>query len=440
MRRGTDPRSRIEEGGAVPQPSRWRAVEAARTLLLRAALHRRSRAGSADLIERLPEETRVLLRRDGLDPVPALTDGPVVRPVPLPLGLRGWAVTGYEEVRAVLADSVSYSNDFGHLVGRPGIASTQDPGGLGMTDPPEHTRLRRLLAPAFTAARLRGMRTRVEAIVDVQLDALAASGTGEVDLWRCFALPVPALVIGDLLGLRSADRDALVALSAQRFDVGPGAVASLDAVGRSLALLREVVTHERRDPGPGLLGSLVREHGEELSDAELAGLADGLVTGGLETTASTLALGVVMLVADSTRGEALRAGEDPDPYVATVLRHVSAVQVAFPRFVRTPVVLGGERLAPGEVVLCSLSAANRDQAHGGDPHLAFGHGPHRCLGAELARTELAVALPALARRFPDLSLAVPAADLPYRALSVVYGVESLLVRLGRDHGASLATA
>lgn len=424
----------------MPRPSRRRAVDVARSLLLRAALRRRSGLGVADLVERLPEETHMVLRRNGLDPVPALIEGPVVRPVPLPLGLRGWVVIGYDAVRTVLADSVSYSNDFGHLVGRPGIGSTQDPGGLGMTDPPEHTRLRRVLTPDFTAARLRGLRTRIEAIVGAQLDALASTGTGEVDLWRRFALPVPALVIGDLLGLRPADRDALVALSAQRFDVGPGARASLDAVGRSLALLREVVTRERADPGPGLLGSLVRTHGEELSDGELAGLADGLVTGGLETTASTLALGVVMLVADPARGDALRAGEDPDPYVATVLRHVSAVQVAFPRFVRAPVVLGGELLSPGEVVLCSLSAANRDPAHVGDPHLAFGHGPHRCVGAELARTELAVALPALARRFPDLRLAVPAADLPYRALSVVYGVESLLVHLGPDHGPVLATA
>ena len=415
--------------------SRWQPLRVVRARLLRAAVRRGSGGGAAALVERLPEEARVLLLRDGLDPVPALTDGPPVRAIPLPLGLRGWVVTGYESVRTVLADSQAYSNDFGHLVGRPGISAEHDPGGLGMSDPPQHTRLRRLLAPALTPARLRALRPRVAQIVDERLDALAAAGDATVDLWRVWALPVPAMVIGELLGLGSADREALVTLSARRFDATSGARASLDAVGASLLLLRDIVARERREPGPGLLGRLVGEHGDDVTDAELAGLADGLVTGGLETTASTLALGAVMLTEDPGAAAALRAGADPDPYVSTVLRHISAVQVAFPRFVRTPTRLGGHRLAPGDVVLCSLSASNRDPEHADDPHLAFGHGLHRCLGAELARTELAVALPALVRRFPALQLAVPRADLPYRALSVVYGVESLPVRLGEPAGA-----
>ena len=267
----------------------------------------------------------------------------------------------------MLADSQAYSNDFGHLVGRPGISAEHDPGGLGMSDPPQHTRLRRLLAPALTPARLRALRPRVAQIVDERLDALAAAGDATVDLWRVWALPVPAMVIGELLGLGSADREALVTLSARRFDATSGARASLDAVGASLLLLRDIVARERREPGPGLLGRLVGEHGDDVTDAELAGLADGLVTGGLETTASTLALGAVMLTEDPGAAAALRAGADPDPYVSTVLRHISAVQVAFPRFVRTPTRLGGQRLAPGDVVLCSLSASNRDPEHADDP-------------------------------------------------------------------------
>lgn len=399
-------------------------VRRLRTWVLRRAM----RGGDGDasaLLHRLPAPAQDLLRRDGLDPVPALTDGPAVRRLPLPLGLPGWVVTGYDEAKAVLADTSSYSNDFGHLVGQAGIAAEQDPGGLGMIDPPRHTRLRRTLAAEFTSARLRALRPEIEAVVAEQLDAVAAA-PDPVDLWRAWALAVPARVIGALLGLAPAERDALVDLSARRFDVVHGTGGALSAVGDSLALLRTVVTQQRHTPGPGLLGRLVQS---DLTDAEITGLADGLVTGGLETTASTLALGVVMLAADPDAATALRAGEDPDPFVTTVLRRVSAVQVAFPRFVRTPVELAGHRLAVGDVVLCSLVAANRDPAHLDDPHVAFGYGAHRCLGAELARLELAVALPALVCRFPGLRLAVPAADLPYRALSVVYGIDALPVHL-----------
>ena len=330
MRPRGNPRAPGRTGGDdVYSLSRWQPLRVVRARLLRAAVRRGSGGGAAALVERLPEEARVLLLRDGLDPVPALTDGPPVRAIPLPLGLRGWVVTGYEDVRTVLADSQAYSNDFGHLVGRPGISAEHDPGGLGMSDPPQHTRLRRLLAPT-DAGTAGALRPRVAQIVDVRLDALAAAGDATVDLWRVWALPVPAMVIGELLGLGSADREALVTLSARRFDATSGARASLDAVGASLLLLRDIVARERREPGPGLLGRLVGEHGDDVTDAELAGLADGLVTGGLETTASTLALGAVMLTEDPGAAAALRAGADPDPYVSTVLRHISAVRSPSP--------------------------------------------------------------------------------------------------------------
>lgn len=408
-------------------------VRAVRSWLLRAALRLR-RGGSGDiagLVARLPEEARVLLRRDGLDPVPALTDGPSVRPVRLPLGIRGVVVTGYDEARTVLADSRTFSNDFGHLVGRAGIDSHQDPGGLGMCDPPEHTRLRRMLAPEFTVRRLQRMRPVVEGIVHDRLDALeaAADGDGRVDLWAQFALPVPALTIADLLGLSPEDRRRLQDLSLPRFDVAAGTDRPLAAVGRSLDHLREVIARERRAPGPGLLGSLLSAHGDELSDDVLAGMADGLVTGGLETTASMLALGTLALAEDPTAGAVLRDGADPGPVVDALLRRLSVVQVAFPRFARTEAFVGPHRVRPGDAVLLSLSGANREPAHAHDPHLAFGHGLHRCLGAELARLELGIALPALLQRFPRLRPAVPADRLPYRPLSIVYGVDALPVLL-----------
>ena len=181
-------------------------------------------------------------------PAPALLEGPPVRQVRLPLGVRGWMVTGYDEARSVLADARTFSNDFGHLVGRPGIGRELDPGGLGLSDPPYHTGLRRLLAPEFGARRLASRLPSVQAIVDEQLDALEreADDDGRVDLVTHFARPVPWRVICDLLGIREDDRALLADLSAGRFDLDGGVVGPLAAVGGWNEHLRDLV-----GPGPG---------------------------------------------------------------------------------------------------------------------------------------------------------------------------------------------
>ncbi len=413
--------------------------------MLRLGLWWQARRGArGSLVDALPEQAKVALRRDGLDPVPALGASGPVTPVRFPLGLRGWLVTGYDEVRAVLADVDTFSNDFGHLVGRGHIGQEQNPGGLGFTDPPYHTRLRRLLTPEFTSRRLARLAPLIDGIVADRLDALpaAADQNGRVDLWQHFALPVPWLTICELLGVPDGDRETLRLLSGDRFDVGGGTGASLGAVSDSLEHLRDLVARQRAAPGPGLLGALVVEHGAELDDLELAGLADGILTGGLETTASTLVLGTLVLLQDDHALDSLRHGGDaPREIVAELLRYLSVVQVAFPRFARKACSVGGQAVATGDVVLCSLSAANRDPGQGQNldrfdptrparPHLAFGHGLHRCVGAELARMELEAALPALARRFPQLQLAVAPDEVRFRALSVVFGLEALPVLLG----------
>jgi cytochrome P450 len=195
---------------------------------------------------------------------------------------------------------------------------------------------------------------------------------------------------------------------------------------------------QRGEPGDGLLGRLVREHGDNLSDHELAGLADGLLTGGLETTASMLALGTIVLMQHPESREAIREGDEAvDPFVDELLRYLTVVQVAFPRFARERVKIGGATIEEGDIVLCSLSAANRDgnqddfePGRDARPHLAFGHGLHRCIGAELARMELRAAYPALVRRFPDIRLGTGPSELPFRRLSFVFGVDTLPVDLG----------
>ncbi|MGW2652513.1 cytochrome P450 [Streptomyces sp. NPDC001478] len=397
----------------------------------------------------LPEDLLMLLRRDGLDPVRRVAatraKAPVSR-VALPFGMDAWVVTGYEESKAVLGSADGFSTDFAHLAGNAGIGAEQSPGGLGFSDPPVHTRLRRILTPEFTMRRLRRLTPRIEAIVEERLDAMAAA-PGPVDLVHAFALPVPSLTICELLGVPYGDREDFQRLAMDRFDLFGGTSAPFGAMSASLDYFRGVVRAQRRSPGDGLLGMIVREHGDSVDDEELAGLADGVLTGGFETTASTIALGALVLLRDPEVAERLRTDDAAAaPFVEEVLRYVSAVQTAFPRFARRDIEIAGVTIPAGDMVLCSLSGANRDPAYVSDDggfapgrttpagHLAFGHGIHRCIGAELARMELRVAFPALARRFPAMRLAVRPQDLSFRKLSIVYGVESLPVVPGRAAG------
>jgi cytochrome P450 len=224
-----------------------------------------------------------------------------------------------------------------------------------------------------------------------------------------------------------------------RFDVDIGATHSLNAISDSLAYLRTVVHRQREEPDDGLIGMIIRSHGHEVSDEELAGLADGVLTGGFETTASMIALGALALLRDDGAFDGLRHHDDAVvPFVEEALRYLSVVQVAFPRFARHDTVVDGISIASGDMVVVSLAGANRDPSlttapESLDParspvsHLAFGHGIHRCVGAELARMELRVAYPELVRRFPRLRLAVDPQDLTFRRASIVYGLHRLPV-------------
>lgn len=399
----------------------------------------------------LPDAALMPLKRDGLDPVPELAmtreTAPISR-VPLPFGMTAWLVSGYDEAKAVLGRATGFSNDFTNLIGgNTGFAADQNPGGLGMADPPVHTRLRKTLTPEFTMRRLARLAPRIDSIVAGQLDAMAeaaADADSPVDLATMFALPIPSLTICELLGVPYEDRDDFQRLSTARFDLFGGANASLGAITESLGYLLGVVRRQRESPGDGLLGMLVKEHGDQIDDRELAGLADGLLTGGLETTASMLTLGALVLLRDRDTFNLVRDNDDAvDRFVEELLRYLTVVQVAFPRFAREDMDIAGVSIARGDIVIVSLSGANRDTVLGNDmerfeptrdatSHLAFGHGIHRCIGAELARMELRAAYPALARRFPDMRLAVDPAELSFRKLSIVYGVEALPVTLAGE--------
>jgi cytochrome P450 len=429
---------------AVVSTMRARLVDPVVGWAVRRYLTWRSRRG-LDPMSLLPASALMPLRRDGLDPTPALREAREDTPVrhfPLPFGVTVWLITGHEEARTVLGRTRGLSTDFSHMVGQAGVTSGQNPGGLGFTDPPEHTRLRRLLTPEFTSRRLARLGPRISEIVEERLDAMAAlDAAGEpVDLVRDFALPIPSLTICELLGIPYAERDEFQSLSTARFDLLGGA-AALDKISESLDYLRGVVERQRAEPGDGLLGMLIKEHGDDLDSEELAQLADGLLTGGLETSASMLALGAMVILRDPDSFALVR--DEPEAvhgFVEELLRYLTVVQVAFPRFALEDMTIGGVQVSAGDGLLVSLSGADRDPRLTGDPetfdprreptpHLAFGHGIHRCIGAELARMELRTAYPALARRFPNLRLAAPASSLPMRETSIVYGVDAMPVSL-----------
>jgi cytochrome P450 len=419
------------------------------TAYLKTQVRRRvmARVGSNGIdlskMDRIPDSMAWPLHRQGMDPIPRIGEVRDTEPVSKLtsfLGMNIWLVTGDAEARAVLADTKSYSNDIRPFAGKRGAADG-DIGGLGFTDPPEHTRLRKLLTPEFTMRRLERLRPRIGAIVERQLDEMERQGP-VVDLVPTFAFPIPFLVICELLGLPDEERDTFRQLGSARFDVTYGGQGAFGAVSDSRKFLMEETRRQRKDPGEGLIGQIIREHGDEINDFDLGGLADGVFTGGLETSASMLALGTAVLLEHPE--DYRRLADDAAAAERTVeelLRYLSVVQIAFPRFPKQDVELAGHKIVKGDVVVCHLTGANRD-ARVGDgmdgfdadrtprSHLAFGHGFHRCVGAELARMELRTAYPALARRFPDLRLAVEPGELDFRGLSIVYGVDSLPVRLG----------
>ena len=405
----------------------------------------RSQGIDLSQLDRVPDSLAWPLHREGPDPVARLGEmreqGPVAKLTSF-LGMNVWLVTGESEARQVLADTTSYSTDIRPFMGKRGSTTNGDIGGLGFTDPPEHTRLRKLLTPEFTMRRLERLRPRIAAIVESQLDRVAeeaAAADGVVDLVPTFAFPIPFLVICELLGLPDEDRETFRQLGSARFDVSYGGQGVFGAVSDSRRFLMEATAKQRRAPGEGLIGQIIREHGDEINDFDLGGLADGVITGGLETSASMLALGTAVLLDHPE--DYRRVGTDPtvvDRAVEELLRYLTVVQIAFPRFPKTEVEVAGQRIVPGDVVICQLAGANRDARLGAkmdafdlsrpvSTHLAFGHGFHRCVGAELARMELRTAFPAIARRFPDLTLATDRVD--YRQLSIVYGVDALPVRL-----------
>jgi cytochrome P450 len=380
------------------------------------------------------------MRRDGFDPPAELAEVQAttgLTRIETLFGFSAWVVTRYADVREVLADAVRFSNGR-RPPGFPGLAGADTEGSLLLSDPPEHTRLRKLLSPEFTVRRIRRLEPRITEIVEEHLAAMAETGP-PADLVEAFALPVPSLVICELLGVPYADRAEFQGRARRQLDVSLDLEVRAQARVESRAFMAELVARARVEPGEDLLGMLVREHGDELTPGELTGIASLLLIAGHETTANTIGLGVLALLRDPDQLRLVRdRPEGVEAAVEELLRFLSVVHSGVPRFANEDTELAGERIAAGDLVVLSLPVANRDPELGEHldrldvtrdvtRHVAFGHGVHHCIGAPLARAELRIALPALLRRFPSLALADPTAEVEFRSYNVVYGVRSLPV-------------
>ncbi len=395
-----------------------------------------------------PELPPLHMRRTAFDPTSELreireTTG--VRTVTSPLGMTVYLVTRHEDIKTVLSNHERFSNGRppGFVVpGAPTVPEEEQArgraGNLLALDPPEHQRLRRMLTSEFTIRRMRSLEPRIVEIVDAQLDAMEKAGP-PTDLVAGFALPIPSLVICELLGVPYDDRDDFQRRSARQLDMSIPIAERLELVRRGRDYMGSLVERARRNPGEDILGMLVREHGTELTDDELVGVASLLLLAGHETTSNMLSLGTLALLRHPDQLAAVR--EDPDavgPAVEELLRWLSIVHSAIPRITTTDVEIAGVPIAAGELVFVSLPSGNRDPdfidapevldvRRGAPGHLAFGHGVHHCLGAPLARMEMRIAFPALLRRFPALALAEDFADVPFRSFHFIYGLKSLEV-------------
>jgi cytochrome P450 len=367
-----------------------------------------------------------------------------VSPLVFPDGHEGWLVTGYDAVRQLMADTRFSSRldlDVVHVpYETPGMPvatepSPQLPGLFVAMDPPDHTRLRRRLTGAFTVKRMKMLEERIVEITERQLDEVARL-TPPIDLVEEFALPVPSLVICELLGVPYADRADFQADSAQ-FMVKDQPLET--KMGAYLALntyLAELVTRKRAEPADDILSDLARQ--DDLTIEELTGVAFLLLLAGHETTANMLALGTFALLEHPEQLAELRADPDLMPNaVEELLRYLSVADI-FYRYATEDLELGGETIGKGSTVVVSLLAANHDPGHfenAGtlDVHrkarglLSFGHGIHQCLGQQLARIEMRAGFEGLLRRFPDLALAVPAGEVKLRTDMNIYGVHALPV-------------
>lgn len=362
-------------------------------------------------------------------------------PVTMPDGTDGWLLTRYDDIYATLRNHETFSSR-GELrtspIGTMFFARRPaEVGNLGAVDPPEHTRLRRKLQGKFTAKRVARLADPITQIVNERLDEMVRMGSS-VDLVETYSLPIPSLVICELLGVPYGTREVFQSRTAAMLKVGITREEYGAAIQGILDIVHELVRHKHAHPTDDILSELAQD--EELSLEEAAFLGMGLLVAGHETTANMIALSTFALLQHPDQLALLR--EDPagriDSAVEELLRYLTVTQFGGERAALEDVEVRGRQIKKGDVVVPALMAANRDPERFEDPHtldigrsatthLAFGFGVHQCVGQQLARVEMRIAIPALLERFPTLRLGAPADEIEMRANSFVYGVAALPV-------------
>ncbi|MFJ8055096.1 cytochrome P450 [Streptomyces sp. NPDC096142] len=400
------------------------------------------------------------------DPYPAyawLREHEPVHRTWLPSGVEAWLVTRYADARQALADprlskNPAHHDEPAHARGKTGIPGERKAElmtHLLNIDPPDHTRLRRLVSKAFTPRRVAEFAPRVQELTDDLIDRFAADGSA--DLIHDFAFPLPIYAICDLLGVPREDQDDFRDWAGMmiRHGGGPrGGVAR--SVKKMRAYLADLIHRKREDladfpdsdsaPSEDLLSGLIRasDQGEHLTENEAAAMAFILLFAGFETTVNLIGNGTYALLTHPEQRalleKSLAAGERGllETGVEELLRYDGPVELATWRFATRPLTLGGKDIAAGDPVLVVLAAADRDPERFADPdvldlgrrdnqHLGYGHGIHYCLGAPLARLEGQTALATLLTRLPDLQLAGDPADLRWRGGLIMRGLRTLPV-------------
>lgn len=394
--------------------------------------------------------------------------GPVIS-VTMPTGNSVWFVTRYAEVVAMLKDDERFANDPSnalsedeytllfqqateHLTPEQQEMATQTDEilrrNLLAVDPPDHSRLRRLVAIPFTPKYIEGLRPRVQAIADRLLDTVQArankTGRHEMELISDFAYPLPLTVISEMLGIPLADRDKFREWSQAAVSFTPADRANPAVTAKLIefiAYMRRLVADKRSNPGDDLLSGLVlaEAEGDKLSENELLSMIFLLIVAGHETTVNLIGNGTLALFEYPEQRARLR--ETPTllkSAIEEMLRYYGPVEMSLTRWVRQHTELGGQHLRRGEQILALLASANHDDVQFSNPdefdiarepnrHVAFGTGIHSCLGATLARLEGQIAFATLLSRMPDLALAVPRREVRWRDATFLRGLTRLPV-------------
>ncbi|MFC7532556.1 cytochrome P450 [Actinoplanes sp. GCM10030250] len=371
--------------------------------------------------------------------------GPVRR-TRLPSGLTAWVVTRYEDARRALADprlskQAAFSVGSSQVVNQPASPASVLSRHMLAVDPPDHTRLRRLVSAAFTARRIESLRPRIAEITRDLLDAV--EGRERVDLIDAFAFPLPIQVICELLGVPAEDRDAFRAWSNVIVAGSQSGDRLEPAIREMVGYILAQIAERRARPGDDLLSGLIQVRDEEdrLTEAELSSMVFLLLIAGHETTVNLIGNGAYLLLREREQWERLRGDLTLLPTaIEEFLRYEGPVETSTFRVATEDLEIGGVTVSAGDPVVIVLLSANRDDDRFPDaaelrldraqnPHLAFGHGIHYCLGAPLARLEAQIAFTALLARHPGLRLAVPAEDMRWRPGLLLRGLEELPVLL-----------